>query len=234
MKIPHSKHLICNCPELCEERHEFWVYKDKEECVLDESLDEAVVLWQENFVYDTPPAVDAGELHEEIRRWLEETEFLVPFDPTGLWIPEERRNLYTKVMGVTVSNVATKVVFSRPCPIFYIRNLARKLGTMKVRYPKNPECNHTKDFRGKEKIKEIFRELFREDPVLDLLSRKTLSLWKMIDHIILLGRVCPKDSPLYPFLKYFNGVLSPGEYHNQKERFINFIKGRFPEWRHQT
>lgn len=233
MKMPHVKYRICNCPKLCEERRQFWVYEDKAECVLDKTLKEAVCIWKENFVLDRP-RIDAGELHRMMEDWLKRTPFFAPYDKTRAWVPQFNRDSYTRVVGVSVSSVNAAVYFSRPCPIFYIKSAAKSMGTMKVEYSEYPQCNHIKDFRGKVTIKEIFRELFKEDPVFGFMIEEGYTLHKMVDLIIHIGRVAPKDSPLYPFLRNFKGMLSLGEYHIQKDMLVKFIKKRFSSWRHRT
>jgi len=208
MRLPHEEHIFANCPKFCQ-------YKDQFEfkCYEDTNLTEAIVVWQELFEFDIPPAIDAGQLKDMIEKWLRTTKLLGIAYPGFVEDPEPY-DLYTRVETIVLTEESAQIYFRRVCPLWFILKFAKK-------------CF--------DKDEKFFDEYPKYLPDIDWLQekfKKPQGLYEKVEGIIAHFRWEPKKYKGIVPREYFKGMMLPYESDIQNRMFLDFMKAEFPDWRH--
>jgi hypothetical protein len=222
--MPHEEGGIAFCPKFCEYKDVFWRgvthFHPEFHCELDETITEAVLIFQENFTFDSPPSIDAGQLRDIIQRWLETTPVLGIGYPSVVERPEPY-DLYTKVEAVVLTGETAQIYFKRICPVWFI------LGFIKKCFPTDKNFFDTFVKYLPKNIDRLQARYGKE-----MASYKPQSIDENVDGIIAHFRWEPKKYKGIVPREYFKGMMLPYEAEIQRRKFLDFIKTRFPDWRH--
>lgn len=216
------------------EKHLKWFLRlAPDRCIEDKTVDDAYWVWQELYETDEPTKLSAEEVRTEIQKWIDTTSRIaicvyfvdgkltrVDYNPSRDPI-SERQDLYTKVVGVVVTDDNVQIYFQRMCPLW----LLMKFGSNIM----------LQDVSSKEKIDTWFsgfKQAFTLEP---WFPKETDRIAERLEGMILHLRWTPQEfgeTQLIRCKDYFAGYPSFTEAEDFHLEFLNFMAKKYPSWRH--